>query len=169
LKIDNKTERAFGKAAVFAGTIFLFTGVVLFIAGAFIPGAVVFLVAAFVTFTYSGVELDTEIRMFRQYNNFFGIFKMGKWKSLEPFIGVTLIPMSTVEVMASWSNRISSTKTIDYRIFFVNKEKKPAFVIKKCRTKEKATDSLDEFSLWLKLPVYSVKGRIKNSWALSLN
>ena len=156
--VDNKTERAFGKTTVFAGIIFLLTGIVFLIAGAFILSAVVLLVAAFITFTYSGVDLDTNKRQIRQYNKFFGLIKTGRWKSVDPYIGITLIPFSTVEVMASWSNRITSIKTIDYRIFLVNKAKKPAFAIKKCKTREKARNSLDEFSLWLKLPVYSVKG-----------
>lgn len=157
--IDNKTERAFGKTAVFAGIIFLLTGIVILIAGAFILGAIAFLIAAFVAFTYSGVELNTESRQVKQYNKLFGIIKTGKWKSFDPYIGVTLIPISTVEIMASWSNRISSSKTTDYRIFFVNKAKKPAFVIKKCKSKENARNSLDEFSIWLNLPVYSIKNK----------
>ncbi len=157
MRIDNKTENAFGKPTVFAGIILLLTGIVVAIAGAIIMGFIVFVIAAFVAFTYSGVEIDTDIRQVRQYNRLFGMVKTGKWKSLSPYIGITLIPISTVEVMASWSNRISSTKTIDYRIYFVDKARKPVFAIKKCKSKEMARNSLDEFSLWLKLPVYSVK------------
>ena len=155
--IDNRTESAFGKTAIFAGIIFLLTGIVVLIVGAFIIGAIVFLVAAFVAFTYSGVELDTDSRKVRQYNKLFGIIKTGKWKSVDSFLGVTLIPISTMEVMASWSNRLTSTKTTDYRIFFVDKTRKPAFVIKRCKSKENALNSLNEFSLWLKLPVYTIR------------
>ncbi len=155
--IDNNTERAFGKTAVFAGVIFLLTGIVILLAGAFIIGAVVFLIATFVAFTYSGVELNTESREVKQYNKLFGLIKTGKWKSFDSYIGITLIPFTTVEVMSSWSNRISSTKTTDYRIFFVDKARKPAFVIKRCKSIQNARNSLDEFSIWLKLPVYSVR------------
>lgn len=154
--IDNKTESAFGKSAVFAAIIFLLTGTVILIAGAFIIGAIVFLLAGFVAFTYSGVELNTELRQVKQYNKLFGIIKTGKWKSFEPYIGVTLIPITTVESISSWSNRISSIKTTDYRIYFVDEAKKPAFVIKRCKSREVARNSIDEFSLWLKLPVYSI-------------
>jgi len=157
LIIDNNTERAFGKTAVFAGVIFLLTGIVILLAGAFIIGAVVFLIATFVAFTYSGVELNTESREVKQYNKLFGLIKTGKWKSFDSYIGITLIPFTTVEVMSSWSNRISSTKTTDYRIFFVDKARKPAFVIKRCKSIQNARNSLDEFSIWLKLPVYSVR------------
>lgn len=155
--VDNKTEQAFGKTAVFASLIFLLTGMLLIIAGAYIIGAVIFIFSAFIAFTYSGVELNTESRQVKQYNKLFGIIKTGRWKSFESYIGLTLIPISTVEVMASWSNKITSSKTTDYRIFFVNEAKKPAFAIKRCKTKELAKNSIDEFSLWLKLPVYTVR------------
>jgi len=85
------------------------------------------------------------------------LFKTGKWKSLRAYIGVTLVPITTRESMASWSNRVTSNKKTDYRIYLVNKARKPAFAIKTCPTREKAQNSLDEFSIWLKVPVFSVK------------
>jgi hypothetical protein len=157
LKVDNKIERAFGRTAVFAGMIFLITGIFMLFAGAYIIGAITVLIAVFVVFTDAGVELDTEKHTMRMYNNWFGFVRIGKWKSLHEYIGVTLVPISRWESMASWSNRITSTKTTDYRIFLVNEARKPAVAIKKCKTRETAQNSLDEFSLWLKIPVYSVK------------
>jgi hypothetical protein len=158
LKVDNKIERAFGRTAVFTCMIFLLAGLFLLIGGFYIPGIVTFVIAVFVVFTDSGVELDTEKQLIRMYNNWFGFFRTGKWKSLRQYIGVTLVPIARWESMASWSNRITSNKTTDYRIFLVNKAKKPAVAIKKCKTRETAQNSLDEFSLWLKIPVYSIKG-----------
>lgn len=76
---------------------------------------------------------------------------------MQNFIGVTLIPVTTQESMASWSNRTTTSRKTDYRIFLVNSHKKPAFAIKTCRTREEGQRSLDEFSIWLKVPVYSVK------------
>jgi uncharacterized membrane protein len=157
LKVDNKIEKAFGRVAVFAGVIFLITGVLVMVAGSYIIGTVIILVAVFVVFTDAGVELDTEMHRMRMYNNWFGFFRTGKWKSLHEYIGVTLVPFSRWESMSSWSNRTTSTKTTDYRIFLVNEARKPAVAIKKCKTRETAQNSLDEFSLWLKIPVYSVK------------
>jgi hypothetical protein len=157
LKVDNKIERAFGRTAIFAGIIFLMAGMFILIAGAYLVGVVTVLLAVFVVFTDSGVEFDTEKQMMRMYNNWFGFIRTGKWKSLHDYIGVTLIPIARWESMASWSNRITSNKTTDYRIFLVNGARKPAVAIKKCKTRETAQNSLDEFSLWLKIPVYSVK------------
>jgi|GEM_PF-256891 len=157
LKVDNKIERAFGRTAVFAGVIFLIAGIFILVSGAYILGAFTVLLAVFVVFTDAGVEFDTEKHRMRMYNNWFGFVRTGKWKSLHEYIGVTLVPISRWESMSSWSNRTTSTKTTDYRIFLVNGAKKPAVAIKKCKTRETAQNSLDEFSLWLKIPVYSVK------------
>ena len=155
--IDNKIEKAFGRNAVFAGGIFFAVALVLFIAGRFLAGGLIMIASGFVIFTFSGVEIDTEKQLIRQYNQWFGLIKTGRWKNLHAYLGITLIPFSRKESMASWSNRTTAVKRTDYRIFLVNKARKPAFVIKRCPFPEEARDSLDEFSLWLKLPVYSFK------------
>jgi hypothetical protein len=157
LKIDNKIEKPFGKTAVFVGVVFLIAGTGILLNRAIILGFLVILFAALVVFTFSGIEIDTEKHEVRQYNKWFGLFKTGKWKSLRAYIGVTLVPITTRESMASWSNRVTSSKKTDYRIFLVNKARKPAFAIKTCSTREKAQNSLDEFSIWLKVPVFSVR------------
>jgi len=157
LKIDNKIEKPFGKTAVFVGVVFLITGTLMALNGAIIWGILVVLFAALVVFTFSGIEIDTEKYEVRQYNKWFGLFKTGKWKSLQAYIGVTLVPITTRESMASWSNRVTSNKKTDYRIYLVNKARKPAFAIKTCITREAAQNSIDEFSIWLKVPVFSVK------------
>jgi hypothetical protein len=157
LKVDNKIEKPFGRTAVFVGVLFLLVGSLMLLNGAIFWGILVVLFAALVVFTYSGIEIDTENYEVRQYSKWFGLFKTGKWKSLRAYIGVTLVPITTRESMASWSNRVTSNKKTDYRIYLVNKARKPAFAIKACPTREEAQNSLDEFSIWLKVPVFSVK------------
>ncbi len=157
MKIDNKIEKPFGKTVVFVGVIFCLTGIGMLLHSAIFWGIIVVLFSVLVIFTFSGVELDTEKYEVRQYNKWFGILKTGKWKSLRAYIGVTLVPIITRDSVASWSNRVTSNKKTDYRIFLVNKARKPAFAIKTCPNLEEALDSLDEFSIWLKVPIYSVK------------
>ncbi|MEE4284643.1 MAG: hypothetical protein V2I31_00795 [Mariniphaga sp.] len=157
MKVDNKIEKPFGRTAVFVGVLFLLVGSLMLLNGAIFWGILVVLFAALVVFTYSGIEIDTENYEVRQYSKWFGLFKTGKWKSLRAYIGVTLVPITTRESMASWSNRVTSNKKTDYRIYLVNKARKPAFAIKACPTREEAQNSLDEFSIWLKVPVFSVK------------
>jgi len=160
--INNKIEKTFEGPPLFAGYLFLLTGIFVlplnnFSLGNVLIGGFVILVASFAVFSLSGVKIDTEKRKIKQYFRIFGIIETGKWESLNSFIGITLVPVKKIQGMASWSNRTTSVSKIDYRVFLVNKTKKPAFPIKRCKSREKAQNSLDEFSIWLKMPVFSVK------------
>ena len=157
LKIDNKIDNAFGRTAVFVGGLFLITGASFIYFEAYLAGVVVQIISLFVMFSYSGVEINTDKKQIRQYNKLFGIIKVGRWKSITAYRGVTLIPFVKSESMASWSNRTTTTRLRDYRIFLVNKARKPAFAIKCCNTIDEAKDSLDEFSIWLKMPVFTTR------------
>jgi hypothetical protein len=157
LKIDNKIDNAFGRTALFVGGLFLITGAIFIYFEAYIAGIVVQIISLFVIFSYSGVDIDTDKKQIRQYNKLFGLIKIGRWQSTKIYRGVTLIPFVKSESMASWSNRTTTLRTRDYRIFLVNKAKKPAFAIKCCRNIDEAKDSLDEFSIWLKMPVFTFR------------
>lgn len=155
--INNRTSRFLSGPYIFFGIMFLFPvilGLVELLWVIFIPG---FIICWFLFGTYSGVEIQTEKRMFRKYNMWFGIIKTGKWNSLDNFLGITLVSMRNVYRMYSRSNRINNTIERQYIIYLVNQRKKPDIEIKKCKTREMAQKSLDEFSIWLHLPVYSIK------------
>lgn len=140
----------------------MFTGAgIFFLEGISVGGkattAFFVLVSSFVSFTYSGVEIDTNNRKIKNYYRLFGLIKTGKWKSLDSYLGVTLIPMQRIYRIYSRTNRTTSSTEKDYRIYLVSKSKRPAFAIKKCKTRQQAQDSLDEFSIWLQFPVFSPK------------
>ncbi len=155
--IDNKVENIFGRNALFAGVIFLFSGIGFVFLGAYITGVIVIIISVFVIFSYSGVMIDTDNRKIKKYDKLFGFFKTGKWIRLSHFRGLTSIPFIKTESIVSWSNRRTSNKETYFRIFLVNKALKPDMLIKRCDTKEGAQRSIDELSIWLHLPVYSVR------------
>ncbi len=156
MQIENKIDNLLPSPIVFVGYVFLATGLLVAVMN-LILGISIVIIAAFFTFSYSGVEIDTSTRQIKQYNKIFGIVKSGKWKSFDSFLGLTLIPMRNVSTIASRANLTTSAVNYDYRIYLVNKARRPAFAIKKCKTREQAQNSIDEFSIWLKLPVYSIK------------
>ena len=123
----------------------------------FLGGGITILASAFVIFTSEHVIIDTEKNQVKQYYKLFGFLKNGKWKNLDLYRGVTLIPMRKVSGMSSMSNRTTSLTEKDYRIFLVNANKRPAFAIKTCKKLMDAQNSLDEFSIWLHKPVFSIK------------
>jgi hypothetical protein len=155
--IDNKTGRILSGSSIFLGITFLVMGLIFIINKAWITGTISLVIASFMLLSYSGVQIDTEKRKIKPYNNYFGFIKTGKWKPIDNYLGVTLVPMNKVQTVYSRSNRINTTDKKEFQIHLVNKAKKPALEIKKCNTLETAQNSLDEFAIWLKLPVYTVK------------
>ena len=154
--IDNKIEKTFSGTFVIIGGTFLFIAAVLILNQQWILGVLSFMVAGFILFTYSGIEIDTEKRKIKPYYKVFGFLKRGKWESLENYRGLTLIPMKKIYTTFSRSNRKNSSEESDFRVYLINKAKKPAFPLKSCKSREAAQNSMDEFSIWLKMPVYSI-------------
>jgi len=155
--INNKIDRLLTGPKIFVALIFLLTGVAIAFIGNITIGAGIVILAVFFMTAYSGVEVDTTNHRIKQYNSFFGCIKTGKWQNIDAFIGLTLVPMRHVNTIASRANLTNSTVEKDFRIFLVNKAKRPAFAIKVCKNKEMAQNSIDEFAVWLKLPVFSIK------------
>ena len=162
MRIDNKIDNLFSRNIIFAGYVFLVTSGFLFVSSAYNPGSwliggIIVLASLFVIFTTEHVVIDTKKNRISRYYKIFGLIDNGSWKNLDSFKGITLVPMRKVEAMSSLSNRSITTIHKDYRIFLVNKNKRPAFAIKTCKTLDEAQKSLDEFSIWLHKPVFSIK------------
>ena len=157
MNINNKIQQTFNGPLTFMGITFMVIAVILVIGKMWILGILSFVISCFLLFTFSGMEIDTERRMIKPYYMLFGLFKNGKWQSLEKYIGLTLVPMRKVYSVYSRSNKKSDSEMEDYRVYLVNRSKKPALPLKSCKTHDAAQDSMDEFAIWLKMPVYSVK------------
>ena len=154
--IDNKISKTLSGSSVFLGVTFLVIGIIALINKGWIQSAISLTIASFLLLSFSGIEIDTKKRRIKSYNKLFGLIKTGKWKPIDNYLGVTLVPMKKVQTIYSRSNRVNSSTKMEFQIHLVNKSKKPALAIKKCKTVEDAQNSLDEFAIWLKLPVYSV-------------
>ena len=105
--------------------------------------------------SYSGVDINTDKQQFRSFNMWFGLFKTGKWKPVAKYIGLTLVSMNKVYSLYSRSNRSTTSRKKEFRIYFVNQKKRPAIAVKKCKTNDEAQKCMDELAIWLHLPVYS--------------
>jgi len=157
MKIDNKIQRTFPGPLTIIGITFLVLAFGFVISGIWYFGVSFFIFSLFFLFTYSGVTIDTEKRQIRPYYMVFGLLKRGKWIPIEHFVGLTLVPMQKVYSMYSNSNRKNDSVSKDFRVYLVDHRKRPAYAIKACKTEEQAQNSMDEFAIWLHLPVYSVK------------
>mgnify|MGYP000318431210 CR=1 FL=1 len=157
--IDNKIEKTFSGPLIIMGATFMIIAIVLTFTHRYILATISFIISGFILFTFSGIDIDTEKRQIRPYYMIFGLFKSGKWETLDKFRGLTLVPMKKVTSVYSRSNRRNASVKEDFRVYLVNRAKKPAYPLKSCKSMEAAQNSMDEFAIWLKLPVYSVKKR----------
>jgi hypothetical protein len=156
MQINNKITRFLNGPYLFAGFIFLIPGLYALTQQQWLLAFFELFVAWFLFGTYSGVEIDTEKRTFREYNCWFGVIKTGQWKSIDNYLGLTLVSMNKVYKIYSRSNRVNSSANKEYRIHLVNKAKRPSVVLNKCKTHELAQRNMDELAIWLKLTVFSV-------------
>lgn len=157
MQINNKISPFLTGPYIFFGLIFV-PGVITGISEKHWGSFIFFSLVIWYLFgTFSGLEIDTVLRKFRAYNKHFGVFKTGRWRSVDDYIGVTLVPMKRVYTLHSRSNRTNSSYKNEYRIYLVNKNKKPAVQLKTCKTPDEGQNSLDEFAIWLHLPVFSIK------------
>ncbi|MBN1819901.1 MAG: hypothetical protein JXR31_07690 [Prolixibacteraceae bacterium] len=154
MTINYKLDKSFGKAFSIQGLILIAFG---FIGITSIWPVLFIILGTLLFFSYSGVEINTETHKLRFYHKLFGIFKTGKWDSINKYHGLTIVPYKKFSRIFSRSNRSVTIEESDFRIFLVNKNNKPEFPIKKCKSVDDAQDRIDELSLWLKLPVFTIK------------
>ncbi len=153
--INNKLDGSFGKVGLASGLLLIVAGIISII---FTTGwtVVLIILGAFISFTHSGTQIDTNKKKIRLYQNICGVIKTGKWYKIESFKGVTVTPFNRITQMRSFSNQQTTLEEHDFRIFILNKKVKPVYPIKKCKTKEEALHELDELALLLQLPVFSI-------------
>lgn len=151
--INNKLDRSFGSGGLFSGLVLILIGLVTI---QYIWTSFLVVFGCFIAFTRSGTQIKVQERKIRLYQNIFGIFKIGKWKNLEDFRGLTIVPVKKIISLNSYSNRTTDIEEGDYRIFLVNKLRKPEFPINKYSTRAEALNAINELSLSLELSVYSV-------------
>ena len=161
--IDNKIQRTFSGPLIIIGVTFMVLAVAFVFTDIWYIAIIFFISALFFLFTWSGIIIDTENRRFKPYYMVFGLFKRGQWISLEKYLGLTLVPMQKVYAMYSRSNRKNKSVSNDFRVYLVDRHKRPAFPLKNCKKVDDAKNSMDEYSIWLKLPVYSVHKNLQDA------
>lgn len=155
--IDNKIEKTVSGPATILGISSFIFGIASFWGGFILVGILGSLIALFLLLSYTGIQINTKKQMVRPYNCWFGFFKTGNWKTLETYDGLTLVPMKKVYSVYSRSNQKITSSKNEYRVYLVDKRHKPALAIKRCKDRDTAQNSMDEFAIWLHLPVFSVK------------
>ncbi|WP_372650902.1 hypothetical protein [Draconibacterium sp.] len=155
--VSNKISRTLEGPYRFIGFYFVFVAAISFYEQAWIIFSIHAVLGWFLLGSYSGVDIDTEKKLFRSFNMWFGLVKTGKWEPVGKYIGLTLVSMNKLYSLYSRSNRNITSGKQEFRVYFVNNKKRPSIAVKKCKTNDDAQRGMDELAIWLHLPVYSTK------------
>lgn len=157
--ITNRLDKTFGPQLAFSGWIFLATGL-LFILD--VMGMVLIVLGFFLATSTDGVMLDLTGRRFKRFSGPLGYPLFGRWENLDNYAGLTVLPMTRKFVSWSRSNRQNISEDSDFRIFLVDKSRKPAFAIKKCDTMEAAVRDMDKLAEALNWMVWKSESNTYN-------
>lgn len=148
--IENKLDKSFGSVGSFAGYILLLAGI-LTIRVRF--GFLLLILGALFAFTHSGVQIDTERKRIRFFNNLMGFIKIGAWSRLDKFTSIKVAENKRQEQAFSKGNRTVNIEHRDFRVFLISQKKQTRVAVKKCKSEVEANEEANELGFQLGIPV----------------
>lgn len=138
----NKLEKSFGPVGSFSGIIVFIAGLGTIWFSLF--SLILILIGAFMGFSYSGVEIDFDLRRVRFLNNLFGIIKSGQWVNVKPDMKIGISKSNKAWRSYSGGNRILDVPSEDYRLVLYNASREKLMPLKKCDDLITARKELDD-------------------------
>lgn len=140
--VDNKLDKVAGRSGSFAGYVLIVTGVIS--TWFSLTGIAVILLGSLIAFTRTGCRIDTTGKKIQPYLAWFGIFRQGKWLSIEEGDEIVALRYSGSYVVSSRSNRTTSSKVSDFRVYLVRFIQKNKITLGKYAEEEQATSEAEE-------------------------
>ena len=138
MRINHTLDKSFGPTGSFSGLILVLVGVIL--VPFYWTGAILIIIGAFVGFTASGCEINTNTRQVRQYHLLLGLFKTGTWQSLDRFSGLRVVQTRNSYRSYSLSNRSTVTIKEDFRVVLEAATPQSRVEVLKSGTREEADE-----------------------------
>jgi hypothetical protein len=115
---DNKIEKLSGSSGVFAGYSLILFGII----GTFysLTGLILVVAGLFMAFTYDGTKIDFNSRRIKSYVCLFGLFKIGKWNSIDDFTKFRIYKSNRTYTSYSRANIPLNIKKCDIRLLLTN-------------------------------------------------
>ncbi|MBI1307179.1 MAG: hypothetical protein GC181_11305 [Bacteroidetes bacterium] len=149
-KITNRLSSAFPPPLVVFGYIFLAGGLYLLLSGYLIAGLIIMLIGGITGFTFNGVQINPDKKVFREYSSYFGI-KIGSWRDFSeyPFITVMILRESyTIRTRTLLESKVTEE---GYKVVLLNHTHQKKLTIAKVKGKEIALEMANDLAS--KLPV----------------
>ncbi len=142
--IHNFLGFVFPVPVLIGGYILLILGIGYLISGNPV-GILIALAGAFVSFTFTGVQIDIKNQTFRQYISYFGL-KTGKFKDLQRYPFICIFKSNKVQQTYSRSNRAASSNETSYDIYLLNQTHKEKIMIDSKSEHEHAVQTARELA-----------------------
>jgi len=149
MRTDNKIGMLFGQTVVYAGYSFMVFGVI----GTYFNLAAIFLLVTgmFMALTYEGTVIDYGSRKIRGYTSLFGLFKTGRWHSVDIFKRFKIYRSKRSSTTYSRGNVPLTLNSSDIRLALLNESGKLRIIINKYDSFEAARNEMSELIRDLKM------------------
>jgi len=134
--IDNKIETLVPTTAVYSGYLFLLIGIIALFSQAFL-GLGLIGIGILIGFSTSGVQIDLEKKLIKDYVKCFGI-AFGRWGNIEGFQDISVLSTRQSSTTYSRSNRALTQIEIFYDVYFLNSTHRLKMKVKRCKEQDEA-------------------------------
>ena len=130
---------------VFAGYIILAISLFIIITGNWILGSILTLFAVFISFSFSGLEIDISKNRYKEFSVYFGI-KIGKWLSLDKYIYLSVLCNKEIYETHGRANVTTSDSIKYFEVYMLDITHAEKLLIKKFKDPDIALKYAEYFS-----------------------
>ncbi len=141
---DHKIDKLLGPSGTFAGYSLLIFGIIGLYLSYTITGLILIVGGLFMAFTYEGTIIDYTIKKIKSYSCLFGLFKIGKWHSINSFNKFRIYKSNRTYTSYSRANVQLNLKDSDIRLVLLNEDGSLKITINKYGSFEEARNEMAE-------------------------
>jgi len=141
---DHKIDKLLGPSGTFAGFSLVIFGIIGLYFSLTIIGLILIVAGAFMAFTYEGTIIDFNSGKIKSYTNLFGLFKIGKWYSINSFHKFRIYKSNRTYTSYSRANVELNLKNSDIRLVLLNDDGSLKITINKYSSFEEARKEMTE-------------------------
>jgi len=134
---------------VFAGYVILVISTFIIYSN-WILGSVLILFALFISFSFSGIVIDSVNNRYKDYSVYFGI-KTGRWQPLDKYIYLTVLCNNEMYETHSRANVTTSEAAKYFEVFMMDKTHRDKLLVKKFKNSESALKYANDISCVLNM------------------
>ncbi len=149
MKEEYRIGKLFGETVIYAGYFLIISGVIMIM---FNLGGLLFIIAGlFMALTYEGTIIDFERRRLKAYTCLFGMFKAGKWYSVDHFGRFIIFRSKRRSTTYSRGNVPLTINKQDIRLALLSKDGLKKIIINKYVSFDAAKREMNDLIKDLKL------------------